>query len=149
MVVNRDQRRRMTYFGMFRADGAAEAMRAHDALLLRMVFTQSGMDAADAERYVIEMLEPGRLEGGLAWYRATRRADAVRLGPVRVPTTFVWSDGDWAIGRAAAANCRRYVSADYRFVALSGISHWIPDQAPEAMVDAILKRVLPRGTTDG
>src|SRR4029450_2163596 len=73
MVVNRDQRRRMTCLGVFRADGAAEAMRAHDARLLRMVFTQSGMDAADAERYVTEMLEPGRLEGGLAWYRARRQ----------------------------------------------------------------------------
>jgi pimeloyl-ACP methyl ester carboxylesterase len=152
MVVDRDQRRRMTYFGMFRADGAAAAMRAQDALLLRMVFTESGLDAAASAPYVTAMREPGRLEGGLAWYQATRRADALKIGPVRVPTTFVWSDGDWAIGRTAAANCRRYVSADFRFVALSGISHWVPDQAPEALAEAILDRVrktLPRGTTGG
>ena len=142
----------MTYFGMFRADGAAAAMRAQDALLLRMVFTESGLDADASAPYVTAMREPGRLEGGLAWYQATRRADALKIGPVRVPTTFVWSDGDWAIGRTAAANCRRYVSAAYRFVRLPGISHWVPDQAPDALAEAILERVrktLPRGTTGG
>jgi pimeloyl-ACP methyl ester carboxylesterase len=141
LLVDREQQQRMTYFRLFRADGAAAAMRAHDAMLLRMTYTGSGMDAAASEPYLAAMLAPGRLEGGLAWYRGMRRADALRVGRVRVPTTFVWSDGDAAIGRTGAEHCHRFVSADFRFVELSGISHWIPDQAPAALAAAILERI--------
>jgi pimeloyl-ACP methyl ester carboxylesterase len=67
--------------------------------------------------------------------------DALRAGPVRVPTTFVWSDGDPAIGRTAAERCHRYVRADFRFVALPGVGHWIADQVPGVLTEAVLARI--------
>jgi pimeloyl-ACP methyl ester carboxylesterase len=53
----------------------------------------------------------------------------------------VWSDGDVAIGRTAAEACADHVRGDYRFVALNGVTHWIPEQAPEQLATAILDRL--------
>ena len=64
-----------------------------------------------------------------------------RVDAVEVPTTYVWSDADVAIGRTAAEACANYVTGDYRFVELPGITHWIPEQAPEQLAAAILDRV--------
>ena len=47
-----------------------------------------------------------------------------------VPTTFVWSDEDVAIGGGAAALTRQHVTGEYAFVELSGVSHWIPEERP-------------------
>jgi pimeloyl-ACP methyl ester carboxylesterase len=33
------------------------------------------------------------------------------------------------------------VDADYELVVLEGVTHWIPTQAPEALAEAILRRV--------
>jgi pimeloyl-ACP methyl ester carboxylesterase len=63
------------------------------------------------------------------------------VGPVSVPTTFVWSDRDSAIGRTAAEACATHVTDDYRFVELTGVTHWIPDEAPAPLAEAILARV--------
>lgn len=90
------------------------------------------------------MLQPGRLTGALNWYRAVSGGDLEGLGPVTVPTTFVWSDRDVAISGHAARRCAAYVTGDYRFVTLAGVSHWIPDEAPERLLEAVLARISPR-----
>jgi pimeloyl-ACP methyl ester carboxylesterase len=65
----------------------------------------------------------------------------IRVDKVGVPTTYVWSDDDAAIGRTAADACAEFVTGDYRFVELPGVTHWIPEQAPEQLARAILDRV--------
>ena len=60
---------------------------------------------------------------------------------VSVPTTFVWSDDDLAIGRASAEACGDHVTGPFEFVELAGISHWIPEEAPADLAAAILERV--------
>jgi pimeloyl-ACP methyl ester carboxylesterase len=99
----------------------------------------SGVPAEAIEQYVSVLSAPGALTAALNWYRAMSSAD--RVDPVSVPTTYVWSDGDVAIGRTAAEACANYVTGDYRFVELPGITHWIPEQAPEALAAAILARI--------
>jgi pimeloyl-ACP methyl ester carboxylesterase len=89
-------------------------------------------------------LPPEHLTGALNWYRAISGADLDGLGPVTVPTTFVWSDRDVAISGHAARRCAAQVTGDYRFVTLTGVSHWIPDEAPQRLLDAVLERISPR-----
>jgi pimeloyl-ACP methyl ester carboxylesterase len=60
---------------------------------------------------------------------------------VRVPTLFVWSDGDVAIGRRGVADTARYVSGPYQFEALPGVSHWIPDEAPDQLATRLLSHL--------
>ena len=40
------------------------------------------------------------------------------------------SDGDAAIGPKGSALTPAFVDGPYRFEVLSGVSHWIPDEAP-------------------
>jgi len=80
------------------------------------------------------------LTAALNWYRALTRG-VPDVTPSRVPTTYVWSDGDMAIGRTAAAACHRHVSGDYEFVELPGVSHWVADEVPDRLADIILTRI--------
>ncbi len=97
--------------------------------------------ASRVNRYADPMREPGALTAALNWYRAMSRADLADVDPVAVPTTYVWSDRDVAIGRTAAEACAANVTGEYRFVQLAGVSHWIPDAAPAPLAEAILARV--------
>ncbi len=136
-----DQRQRSAYFTLFRQVGKAEDLLLADGgRRLRALF--AGVPADQVDRYVTPMLDRATLTGGLNWYRGMSRADTDGLGPVTVPTTYVWSDGDVAIGAAAAHGCAGYVTADYRFVGLTGVSHWIPDEAPGAVAEAVLARTI-------
>jgi pimeloyl-ACP methyl ester carboxylesterase len=99
----------------------------------------SGIPAEAVDEYVTVLSAPGALTAALNWYRAMSSGPAVE--PVNVPTTYVWSDGDAAIGRTAAEGCAAHVTDDYRFVELPGVTHWIPEQAPEQLAVAILDRI--------
>ncbi|GAA4263150.1 alpha/beta fold hydrolase [Dactylosporangium darangshiense] len=138
-----DQRARSAYIKLFRQPGKAEEVLLEgDARRLRAIFDGAGLDAAGVDAYVRPLLEPGALTAALNWYRAMSSLDLVGLGQATVPTTYVWSDGDLAIGATAARACAEYVSADYRFVPLAGVSHWIPDQAPSEVAAAVVARCL-------
>lgn len=76
----------------------------------------------------------------LNWYRALPFAmtDAGWLRrPITVPTLQVWSDGDTAVGRRGHELSRRFVDAPWQLVTLPGVSHWIPDEAPDALAQLI------------
>jgi pimeloyl-ACP methyl ester carboxylesterase len=136
------QRERSRYVTLFRRAGRAEEVLLEDgARRLRRLFDGAGMSGVQIDRYVAPMREPGALTAALNWYRAMSRQDYAGVGPIGHPTTFVWSDGDVAIGRAAAESCGAYVAGDYRFVTLPGISHWVTDQAPAEVAEAVLARI--------
>lgn len=134
------QRERSSYMQLFRQPGKAEeVLLADDAKRLRAIFEP--LPDAAAEPYVQALSDPATLTGALNWYRATVPTETAAVPDVTVPTTFVWSTGDPAIGRFAAEHCAQHVTGPYRFVELDGISHWIPDQAPDALADAVLDRL--------
>jgi pimeloyl-ACP methyl ester carboxylesterase len=135
-----DQARRSTYMQEFRS-GGGEAEGAA-ALLSRFDF------ADDPAPYIELLSQPGALTAALNWYRAMAREDSDRCGPVRVPTLYVWSDGDVAIGREAADGCAAHVEGPYRFEALSGVSHWIPEEAPEPFNRLLLDHLAGHGQLD-
>ncbi|MGC5021898.1 alpha/beta fold hydrolase [Micromonospora sp. DT47] len=135
------QKARSSYILLFRKPGKAEkVLLALNAAALRRMLGGVG-DAERVARYAEPMREPGALTAALNWYRAMSRTDLAATGPVDVPTTYVWSDKDVAIGRTAAEACAAQVTGDYRFVELSGVTHWIPDEAPAPLAEAILDRV--------
>ncbi|GAA1035942.1 alpha/beta hydrolase [Virgisporangium ochraceum] len=137
-----DQRKRSEYVGFFRIPGRSEdALLEDDGRRLRAIFADAGLDDAGIDRYVAPLLDRAALTGALNWYRGLRR-DAPELPPVTVPTTYVWSDGDLALGRTGAEKCGEFVTGEYEFVELPGVSHWIPDQEPKRLAEIILARVL-------
>ncbi len=137
--VRAEQRARMSYFKLFQSSIAERVLLARDGAVLRGMFKPIG---ARGDRYVESMRdEPGRLTGGLNWYRAVTGGAPGGPGIIRVPTTYVWSDKDGVVTLTAALRTRDWVEADYQMVAMRGISHWVPEQAASALADAVLNRV--------
>jgi pimeloyl-ACP methyl ester carboxylesterase len=139
-----EQKERSGYIRLFWQQGKAEeVLLADDGRRLRRMMSggegDSGVPAEAIDEYVAVLSAPGALTAALNWYRAMSSAD--KVDPVSVPTTYVWSDGDVAIGRTAAEACENYVTGDYRFVELPSITHWIPEQAPDQLAEAIRDRI--------
>jgi pimeloyl-ACP methyl ester carboxylesterase len=135
-----DQRQRSQYMKLFQQEGTAEdALLGDGARGLRALF--GGADGVDVEVYVERMLEPGVLTKCLGWYRAQNLADIAGMGPTVVPTLYVWSDEDAALGASAAQATERYVDAPYRFEVLRGVSHWIPEEASAPLTELVLEHL--------
>lgn len=134
------QRERSSYMQLFRLPGKAEeVLLADDAKLLRAVFEPLPDDVA--EPHVHALSDPAALTGALSWYRAIGHEQTAAVPSVAAPTTYVWSTADPAVGRFAAEHCVQHVTGPYGFVELDGISHWIPNQAPDALAEAVVNRL--------
>jgi pimeloyl-ACP methyl ester carboxylesterase len=132
------QRGKSTYMQFFRSDPAkaAQVLLADDAAALRQVYGDD-VNHRDVDDYVEHFSEPGALEASLRWYAAMDHMDTP---DVHLPTTFVWGQDDIAIGEVAARGCAEFCTGAYDFRPLEGRGHWLPDQDPDAVVDAILAR---------
>jgi pimeloyl-ACP methyl ester carboxylesterase len=95
-----------------------------------------------AERDARAMAESGAFHYALNWYRAIPLIDPRSTNTkISVPTLFGWSDGDTAVLRKAAETCHKWVTGPYRFEVLQGVSHWIPDEAPDGVAAMLLEQV--------
>lgn len=135
-----DQRRRSSYVMLFRQPWFADVLAARRGAGLRAFFRSTGLPPAEAAPYVAALGDREALRAALAWYRAMDRRLGV-CGPVAVPTVFLWGTADPALGRDAAAGTARHVTGDYRFVPLDGVSHWIPEHAPDALTGALREQL--------
>jgi pimeloyl-ACP methyl ester carboxylesterase len=108
---------------------------------LREQFTATGLNHAAAQEYVSVLTEPGALTAALNWYRATVDCDLTALEPVAVPTLYVWSSGDAMLSRAAAEETAAHVVGLYQFSVLDGVSHWIPEAAPDELATLLIRHL--------
>lgn len=131
---------RSWYMAFFQIPLLPERLLSSDRLTAGFL-GRSGMTDEMLRTYHREIVAEGALTTALTWYRAIPLAARDQVGDVRVPTTFVWSDADTAIGRRAATLTGDYVTGDYEFVELPGVSHWIPEERPEELAAVILSRV--------
>lgn len=135
-----DQQQRSGYITVFRRPDAEELLLADDARRLRRMLRP--LPAATVDGFVTPLI--GALTGPLNWYRAMSRADLDGLGPVTVPSTYAWGTEDIAVSRAAAEGCAAHVAADYRFVELPGVGHWVPELEPDTVARLALERIGSR-----
>lgn len=116
------------------------SMLRRNGRLLANSLRQAGQTPAAAERDARAMSEPGALTAAINWYRAIPLSNLrTTTQKVSVPTLYVWSDQDVALMPKAAHNTGRYVSGEYRFEILPGVSHWIPDEQPDKLADLLLE----------
>ena len=131
-----EQPHRSRHHKAFLDPGAAAGLLADDAKWLRARHAAQGVPPAATAKHLSVLGNPQAMEAALAWYRA--RGTVHRpIGPVRVPTLFVWGDADDTVGRMAAEGTRDFVAAPYRFEVLPGVGHYAPDQVP-GRVNALL-----------
>ena len=136
--TDEDQQQRSQYMRFFQQVGVAEdALLADNAAALRAVFGP----VQDVDRYVAHMQQPGALTAALGWYRAQDLADVEAAGPTTVPTLYVWSDNDIALGPVGAHATASHVTGPYRFEVLHGVSHWVPDEAPDELSTWLLEHL--------
>jgi pimeloyl-ACP methyl ester carboxylesterase len=136
-----EQRDRSSYMLFFRSPEAEAFFLDNDAAGLRGLYEASGLTEYD--EYVRVLTQPGAMTGALNWYRAVDRSVAAAMRPVTTPTLYVWSTNDPALGREAAEATARYVEGPYRFEVLDGVSHWIPEEAPDALNRLLLDHLQP------
>lgn len=134
-----DQQRRSEYMQVFRRTGSDKLLLEDDARRLRRLYEHK-IPATHIEEYVQRFSEPGALDAALNWYRAAKFADPI--GQVRVPTLYVWSTEDPALGSTAALACGEYVTGPYRFEMFEEISHWVPEEAAEELTRVLLEHLI-------
>ncbi|MFE0379912.1 alpha/beta fold hydrolase [Streptomyces inhibens] len=133
------QYQRLDYVRFFRLnDGAAEAaLLADDATRLRAAYGGK-VPGALVDDNVLRLSAPGALTATLNWYRAPESVISVPAGRIAVPTLFLWGSEDTALGRVAAESTGEWVDGPYRFEALEGASHWLPEEVPDVVTPKIL-----------
>ena len=67
--------------------------------------------------------------------------------PITTPTLFVWSTDDMALGREGAEATAEFVEGPYRFEVLDGVSHWIPEAAPDELNRLLLDHLGAEGAS--
>ena len=135
-----DQAHRSRHHKAFLEPGAADVVLADDAKWLRERLAAAGVPAAAIEEHLSVLGNKAAMEAALAWYRA-RGAIRAPLGPIRVPTLYIWGDADDTVGRIAAEGTADFVAAPYRLEVLPGVGHFAADQAPDRVNALLLQHV--------
>jgi pimeloyl-ACP methyl ester carboxylesterase len=131
-----DQVSRSAYVDVFRRESEPERLLLGDdgsGEGLRTLFAATGLAEDRAGEYVRTMREAGTMTAAINWYRAMDPAEVAGLPPVVVPTLYLWSTGDAALGRRAAEATAEWVAGRYQFTVLEGVSHWVPEEVPDEL----------------
>jgi pimeloyl-ACP methyl ester carboxylesterase len=133
-LASSDQRDRSSYILDFVKPGSEDVLLADDGKALRDLVPDDS---------VLPLTQRPALTAALNWYRANFTGDIksnLACGPIEAPTTVLWGDGDAALGREQAEASGRFVYSDFRFSALEGVDHWIPQNAPAAVASEVALR---------
>ncbi|MCL2582170.1 MAG: alpha/beta fold hydrolase [Streptosporangiales bacterium] len=135
------------YMGAFQVPWLPERLLSRDGgSPMRDMLVRTGLDSASADRYAARAADPDAMTGPLNWYRALPLNLSDQPAGVEVPSLYIWGDRDPFISRAAAQLCSRYVTGGYRFEALPGASHWLPQEKPAEISSLLVEhfRKSPR-----
>jgi len=139
-MIDGDQAKRSKHHKAFLEPDAADVVLADDAKWLRDRLAANGVPAEAIAAHLAVLGNKEAMEAALAWYRA-RGAIRGPLGPIRVPTLYIWGDADDTVGRTAAEGTRDFIAAPYRFEVLPGVGHFAADQAPDRVCELLLAHV--------
>jgi pimeloyl-ACP methyl ester carboxylesterase len=139
MKTDEDQHLRSGYMTEWRQTRVTEQrMLADGARALRDIFDRR-VPPSKIDEYVQRLSEPGALTAALNWYRAGRPGG--KIGKITVPTMYVWTTEDVAFGSVAAFDTENWVTGPYRFEMLEDVSHWVAEEAPEALTTLLVEHL--------
>jgi pimeloyl-ACP methyl ester carboxylesterase len=136
-----DQRHRSRHHQAFHDPNTAAMLLEDEARRLRAVLANAGVPESSIAEYLSVLGTPAALEAALAWYRAAGALANMEVGPVTMPTLYLWGDHDSSVGRAAAEWTAEHVQARYTFSVLPGLGHFLTDEAPESVTTALLEHL--------
>jgi epoxide hydrolase 4 len=123
---------------------------ANDARAIRRAFSGMAKDKsrfpqAVLDRYAADAQRPGAMTGMINWYRAAARHSDFMREPwpsIEIPTLVIWGEADAALGVETLEGTDAFVT-DLQIKRLPGVSHWVQQEAPEA-VNALMADWLRR-----
>jgi pimeloyl-ACP methyl ester carboxylesterase len=139
-LADGDQAHRSRHHKAFLEPDAADVVLADDCKWLRERWAANGMPPLAMTKHLSVLGNKDAMEAALAWYRA-RGAIRGPLGPINVPTLFIWGDADDTVGRVAAEGTVDFIAAPYRFEVLPGAGHFAADQMPDRVSELMLAHI--------
>ena len=139
-LADGDQAHRSRHHKAFLEPDAADVVLADDCKWLRERWAANGMPPQAMTKHLSVLGNKNAMEAALAWYRA-RGAIRGPLGPINVPTLFIWGDADDTVGRVAAEGTVDFIAAPYRFEVLHGAGHFAADQMPDRVSELMLAHI--------
>jgi pimeloyl-ACP methyl ester carboxylesterase len=136
-----EQKRRSGHHTAFLEPDAVPKLLANDCEWLRSRHMRQGMPKEATDAHMSVLGNEAALEAALAWYRSSGPRQP--LGPIKVPTLFLWGDADDTVGRVAAEGTGEFIEAPYQFEVLPGVGHYAADQVPDR-VNALMLAHLRR-----
>lgn len=138
-MLRSSQLLRSWYMLAFQLPWLPERVLAHERMARGL--ERSGLPADHAAHYAHLLIEPGAAHAAVNWYRGLPFTLRRPVGPSRVPTSYVWGQGDAYLCRCGAELTARYApDHDYRFVELDA-GHWLPETRPAGVAQVVLDRV--------
>lgn len=94
--------------------------------------------------YCKNALQPGALTAMINYYRANLQILAEVAPQITVPTLMLWGEADKALDIRLTEGYGRHVR-DFRLVRFPGVSHWVQQEAPDAVNAAMLVWLADKG----
>lgn len=140
---NPAQRKKSWYVFFFQLPWLPElALTANGARAIGRAFSDMAVDKsrfteADLAHYRQNALKPGAATAMVNWYRAGARNGMKKWAPgkapvIDIPTLMIWGEEDTALGIELTEGYGPYVR-DFTLQRLPGVSHWVQQEAPEAV----------------
>jgi pimeloyl-ACP methyl ester carboxylesterase len=121
-----DQQHRSRHHKIFHDPTTGPRLLEDGARRLKSRLAEQGVSEAAIAQYVSVLGEPAAL---------------VEVGPVTVPTLYVWGDRDATVGSSAARFTADFVTGPFRFEVLPGVGHFVTDEVPEAITQLLLSHL--------
>ena len=136
------RRSRSRHHKAFLDPDAADPLLADDARWLRERLTAATACRRTQSRRTLGVLgNKPAMEARLAWYRA-RGAIRGPLGPIRVPTLYIWGDADDTVGRDGRRGDGRISSPPpIASKSSSDVGHFAAEQAPDRVNELLLSHL--------
>ena len=131
-----EQKRRSGHHTAFLEPDAVPKLLANNCEWLRSRHMRQGMPEAATNAHMSVLGNEAAMEAALAWYRSS--GPRLPLGPVKVPTLYLWGDADDTVGRVAAEGTADFIEAPYQFEVLPGVGHYAADQVPDRVTELLL-----------
>lgn len=145
LLAGFEQKIRSLYVVFHQFSGICESVyRLNDWAALR----RNLPDSVDKDAVIALLARPGRLTAALNWYRANLNFERLRTrapiamageGNVAIPTLGVWSSGERYLVEAQMIESARFVRASWTYERIDGASHWIPEDAPDALAALLIR----------
>ena len=148
LATSKDQAYRSRHHKAFLNPDTEDLLLENEARRFYRMLASHNCPKDAASVYLETLGDKAAMGAAVNWYRATggnltaqTAANPGGLGPITVPTLYIWGDEDSSVGPEAAQWTADHVTAPYTFHRLDGVGHFITDEVPGAITEPLLRHL--------